>query len=55
MTETDKKFMQRAIELANEGVQANAGGPFGAVVVLDGKIVGEGYNKVTSTSQLKSL
>jgi tRNA(Arg) A34 adenosine deaminase TadA len=50
MTETDKKFMQRAIELANEGVQANAGGPFGAVVVLDGKIVGEGYNKVTSTN-----
>lgn len=50
MTEQDKKFMQRAIELAKEGMNANAGGPFGAVVVKDGVIVGEGYNKVTSTN-----
>ncbi len=50
MTETDEKFMQRAIELAEEGMKANAGGPFGAVVVLHGKIVGEGYNMVTSTN-----
>ena len=50
MTEDDKKFMQRAIELAQEGMNNNAGGPFGAVVVKDGKIIGEGYNKVTSTN-----
>lgn len=50
MTEEDKKFMQRAIDLAKEGMTANAGGPFGAVVVKNGVIVGEGYNKVTSTN-----
>lgn len=50
MEEFDKKFMQRAIDLAQEGMQSNAGGPFGAVVVLNGQIVGEGYNKVTSTN-----
>lgn len=50
MTEEDKKFMQRAIDLAKEGMKANAGGPFGAVVVKDGVIVGEGYNNVTSTN-----
>ena len=42
--------MRRAIELAQAGVDANAGGPFGAVVVKDGEIVGEGWNRVTSTN-----
>ncbi|SHJ65861.1 tRNA(Arg) A34 adenosine deaminase TadA [Tangfeifania diversioriginum] len=39
-------FMQRAIELAEKGMNNGFGGPFGAVVVKDGKIVGEGYNSV---------
>ena len=50
MTEEDKMFMQRAIDLAKKGMESNAGGPFGAVVVKNGVIVGEGYNKVTSTN-----
>lgn len=50
MTESDKKFMRRAIVLAKKGMNANAGGPFGAVVVKNGKIIAEGYNKVTSTN-----
>lgn len=50
MTEEDKSFMQRAIDLALEGMNSNAGGPFGAVIVKDGRIVGEGFNKVTSTN-----
>lgn len=41
--------MRRAIELAQDGMNAGAGGPFGAVVVKDGEIVGEGFNRVTST------
>ena len=41
--------MKRAIELAQKGMTKNAGGPFGAVIVKDGKIIGEGYNQVTST------
>ena len=33
MTERDKYFMRRAIELAEDGVNFNNGGPFGAVIV----------------------
>jgi len=50
MTEQDKEFMRRAIELAQNGIDANDGGPFGAIVVKDGKIIGEGCNRVTSTN-----
>ena len=39
-------FMRRAIELARNGMTAGAGGPFGAVVVRDGRVVGEGWNRV---------
>jgi tRNA(Arg) A34 adenosine deaminase TadA len=42
--------MQRAVELAQHAVQANRGGPFGAVVVLDGRIVGEGANDVLGSN-----
>ncbi|MBI5363921.1 MAG: nucleoside deaminase [Planctomycetes bacterium] len=41
--------MQQAIELALEGVRGNQGGPFGALVVKDGVVVGRGVNRVTST------
>lgn len=41
-----EEFMKRAIELSRESV-LSGGGPFGAVVVKDGKIVGEGMNRVT--------
>lgn len=41
-------FMDRAAELAEFAVENNLGGPFGAVVVKDGEIIGEGYNQVTS-------
>lgn len=44
---TKQEFMQRAIDLATENVR-NGGGPFGAVIVHDGKIVAEGVNRVTS-------
>ncbi|HNQ15641.1 MAG TPA: nucleoside deaminase, partial [Pyrinomonadaceae bacterium] len=45
-----EEFMRRAIELAQNGIDSNNGGPFGAIVVKDGKIVGEGCNRVTSTN-----
>lgn len=41
-------FMRRAIALSREHMLAGEGGPFGAVVVRDGRIVGEGWNRVTS-------
>lgn len=42
------EFMREAIRLARNGVQKDEGGPFGAVVVKDGAIVGRGNNRVTS-------
>lgn len=42
--------MARAIELAVENVRSGRGGPFGAVVVKDGKIIAEGANSVTATN-----
>lgn len=50
MADRDSYFMQRAIDLAEKGIDSNAGGPFGAVIVKDNKIISEGYNKVTSTN-----
>lgn len=46
----DIKFMQRAIELSEIGMQTGNGGPFGCVIVKNGQIVGEGFNQVTSTN-----
>jgi len=43
-------FMDEAIRLASENVSQNNGGPFGAVVVKNGEIVGSGYNQVTDTN-----
>lgn len=43
-------FMRRAIALSRGKMEANRGGPFGAVIVLDGRIVGEGWNQVTSAN-----
>jgi len=42
--------MRAAIQLAEEGMLANSGGPFGAVVVKDGTIIGKGFNRVTSNN-----
>lgn len=48
---SDKKaFMLRAIELARRGMTGGDGGPFGAVIVRDGEIVGEGWNRVVGTN-----
>jgi guanine deaminase len=46
--EVQKKYMHEAIELAMENVEGNNGGPFGAVVVKDGEIIGRGSNQVTT-------
>jgi tRNA(Arg) A34 adenosine deaminase TadA len=43
------EFLRRAIELATQNVVSGAGGPFGALIVRDGQIVGEGVNTVTAT------
>jgi tRNA(Arg) A34 adenosine deaminase TadA len=42
-----EKFMMEAIRLSVENVDSG-GGPFGAVIVKDGKIIARGVNRVTS-------
>ncbi len=42
--------MARAIQLSIENVNSGRGGPFGAVVVRDGAIIGEAANQVTLTN-----
>lgn len=44
----DTKFMEEAISLSVEKMEENEGGPFGAVIVKNGKIIAKGWNKVTS-------
>lgn len=44
-----QEFMQAAIDLSIQKMRANEGGPFGAVIAKDGKIIAEGWNRVTSS------
>jgi guanine deaminase len=44
------EYIKKAVEVAVENVEKNNGGPFGAVVVKDGKIIGVGRNQVTATN-----
>lgn len=43
-------FMRRAIELSRKHWAAGEGGPFGAVVVKDGSVIGEGWNQVVGSN-----
>jgi tRNA(Arg) A34 adenosine deaminase TadA len=48
-TSEQAKFMRHAIALAYQGMAGGHGGPFGAVIVRDGEIVGQGHNRVLSS------
>lgn len=43
-------WMGKAVQIALENVLSSHGGPFGAIVVKEGKIVGTGSNEVTATN-----
>jgi tRNA(Arg) A34 adenosine deaminase TadA len=45
-TDIDLQYMREAIDVAFKGVTLNEGGPFGAVIVKEGMVVGRGNNKV---------
>lgn len=45
--ETDRRFLQEALALAAEN-PARGGGPFAALVVCDGEVLGRGTNRVTA-------
>mgnify|MGYP001166278741 FL=1 len=49
LMENNSKFILRAIELSKKSIK-HQGGPFGCVIVKKGKIISEGFNKVTSTN-----
>ena len=40
------KYMEEAIKEAKEGINNGHGGPFGSVIVKDGRIIGRGHNMV---------
>ena len=44
--EATNRFMQLAIDEARQGIEHQHGGPFGSVVVKDGKVIGKGHNCV---------
>jgi len=50
MKNLENKFMQEAINLAKNNVINQNGGPFGAVIVKNGKIIGKGTNQVSSNN-----
>ncbi len=41
-------YLKMAIETARSGIRKRAGGPFGAVIVRDGRVMGKGYNTVVA-------
>lgn len=48
MNRSDEYYLDLATQLAREAMDTNSGGPFGAIIVKDGVIVGKGKNEVTS-------
>ncbi len=50
MLKCNKKYMDEAIQQAINGVSSDKGGPFGCLIVKNGRIVGRGCNQVTSTN-----
>ena len=50
MQKPKEDFMREAIRLSIENVESGKGGPFGCVVVKDGKIIARGANEVTSSN-----
>ena len=45
----DQRYLKRAIDLSRQHMEEGAGGPFGAVIVRDGKVLAEGWNQVSSS------
>lgn len=50
MSKDHTEFMKEAIRLSVANVEEGKGGPFGAVIVKDGKIIARGVNQVTSSN-----
>lgn len=46
----NEKFMREAIRISLQKMRGNHGGPFGAVIVKGDRMIGRGWNKVTSSN-----
>src|SRR5687767_3179267 len=46
----NEAFMREAIQLSFEKMRQGSGGPFGAIVVREGEVIGRGSNQVTSSN-----
>lgn len=46
MDQQDETFMNEALQLAQRGIEQGDGGPFGAVLVMQERIIGRGWNQV---------
>ncbi|MGK7862527.1 deaminase [Falsiroseomonas sp. E2-1-a4] len=54
MEQTDETFMRRAIALSQQAASTRGAQPFGAVVVKDGVVVGEGFNQAIGKLDITS-
>ncbi len=43
-------YMEQAVGLSKYGMENNHGGPFGAIIIKDGQIAGQGFNQVVSAN-----
>ncbi len=50
MAKSPEDLMRLTIELSAQKMEEGHGGPFGAVIVKDGEVIAEGFNRVTSTN-----
>ncbi len=50
LTDDDRRHLAHAVALSRRHMEANEGGPFGAVIVSGGRVLAEGWNRVTSTN-----
>ncbi|WP_131115848.1 nucleoside deaminase [Lichenihabitans psoromatis] len=50
MMASDHDFLLQAVALSKSNMEQGRGGPFGAVIVRDGVVIGEGWNAVTSSN-----
>ena len=48
--DTDLALLRRAVDLSAERMRDGEGGPFGALIVRDGEVIAEGWNRVTSAN-----
>ncbi|MFC1740947.1 nucleoside deaminase [Nanoarchaeota archaeon] len=45
-----EEFMRLAVDEARKGMKKKEGGPFGAVIVRNGKVIAKGHNRVLKTN-----